>query len=317
MDAGAADLASASTPAPTAAPAPIQLPPRVVVTRSSGRRPAAVNAEAPDPDALLAAHPPGAGTAGAAQPVPAAAVRLPILPLEAAAQADIDARVAALFGAEAPARAAAASALALSPERVSDALPLAIGRSLRGLHDEPGSEAVAAGVAATLQLMQGASPATLHRHRDDALRLLDAVAPLGANSRATAEALRQRLAALGPGDDPRLAPLAYLQIAHPAQLPVAQALAQRLREAGYRVPAIEDLSRKPGVRLPPQTELRVQGASDQGLARWLLKLTGQAVGLPVKNATLRAAKPATDTYEIWFDAGLCAPGGRTAPGCAP
>ena len=321
-DAAAVALASASAPTGANAPQPASAvaaaasasatgdkPPRVVFTGSSGRRPASVGGDGPDIDALLAAKPPGAGPGGV--------LRIPFLPLDAASQADIDARVAALFGAEAPARAAAASALALSPERVSDALPLAIARSLRGLRDEPGSEAVASGVAATLQLMQGASPATLARNRDDALRLLDAAAALGTNTLATAEVLRQRLAALGPGDDPRQAPLAYLQIANPAQLPIAQALAERLRKAGYRVPAIEDLSRKPGVRRPQQTELRVQGASDQALARWLLKVTGQAVGVPVKSAALRSAKPATDTFEIWFDTELCAPGGRTATGCAP
>jgi hypothetical protein len=260
-------------------------------------------------DAVLAAKSSGAG--------PAAAPKLPQVALGADAQAAVDTHVAALFGAEAPARAAAASALALSPERVSDALPGAIERSLQGLHDDAGSAAVAAGVAATLQLLQGASPATLTRHRDEALRLLDAVAPLGVNTRATAEALRKQLAALGAADARRLAPLVYLQIAHPAQRQIADALARRLRAAGYQVPDIEDLSRKPGVKLPQQPELRVQGASDQALARWLLKVTGQAVGAPVKAVMLRAAKPATDTFEIWFDTSLCAEGGRKAEGCPP
>jgi len=235
------------------------------------------------------------------------------VPLSAAAQAEIDSRVAALFSPSAPARASAATSLALNPEWVSDALPGAIERSLRGLREDPGSEAVAAGVAATLQLMLGASPATLKRHHDAAASLLDMVGPLGENTRVTAEALRARLAKAEHAPTP----VAYLQIASAAQAPVAAALAARLRAAGYLVPPVEDISRKPGLAAPLRSEVRVQGASDQTLARWLLKVTGQAVGAPVNLGTLRGAKPGTDTFEIWFDADLCAPQGRPVAACTP
>ena len=60
----------------------------------------------------------------------------------------------------------------------------------------------------------------------------------------------------------------------------------------------------------------MQGASDPDLARWCLKVVEEAVGAPAELAFLRRAQPATDTYEIWFDKGLCAPGGRSVPNCA-
>ena len=287
-DAGA-PVVRAAVPAPVPAPAP-------EVGGGGGLG---------DLNELLKKNPPGAGAAARPKMAP--------MPLPVEAQADIDSRVALLFSPSAQARASAATSLALNPEWVSDALPVAIERSLRGLREEPGSEAVAAGVAATLQLMQGASLATLKAHQDAAARLLDAAASLGENTRATAAALRGRLAQARQAP----APVAYLQIANPAQMPVAQALAERLRAAGYVVPAVEDLSRKPGAGIPKRSEVRVQGASDQSMARWLQKVTGQAVDAPVNLSTLRGAKPAADTFEIWFDAALCAEGGRRVGACAP
>ena len=269
-------------------------------------------ASGPDLDKLvelMAKSPPGAGTRSIRLP----AATLPQVPLGAAAQAEIDGRVGALFSPSAPARASAATSLALNPEWVSDALPGALERSLRGLREEPGSETVAAGVSATLQLLLGASPATLKLHLEAATQLVDLVGPLGENTRVTAEALRTRLAKAEHAPSP----VVYLQIASAAQAPVAAALAVRLRAAGYLVPPVEDISRKPALAAPQRSEVRVQGASNQALARWLQKATGQAVGAPVNLGTLRGAKPGTDTFEIWFDADLCAPDGRRLAACTP
>jgi len=107
-------------------------------------------------------------------------------------------------------------------------------------------------------------------------------------------------------------PVAWIQIAHEAQRPLAEQLAQRLREAGYDAPAAENV----GDKAPPtRSEIRTQGNSDQGLARWQARVL-QKLGLgEVKLTVLRKVAPKVDSYEIWFDRELCAK--RIVAGCGP
>ena len=107
-------------------------------------------------------------------------------------------------------------------------------------------------------------------------------------------------------------PIAYLQIAHEAQRPMALALAQRFRAAGYESPAIEVV----GSRAPARTEVRVQGKSERGFARWVTRIVAEAVDAEPRVSTLRAARPQADTYEIWLARDLCVPGSRAVPACA-
>ncbi len=67
------------------------------------------------------------------------------------------------------------------------------------------------------------------------------------------------------------------------------------------MPAVEVV----GPKAPARTELRVQGRSDQGLARWMAKVVGEVTGAPAALKTLRSAKPKEDTFELWLDAKLC------------
>jgi hypothetical protein len=235
----------------------------------------------------------------------AAAPRLPRVAPSPEQQRAIDAQVAALFAPEAQARLQAATTLALDPGLAADALPLAIDRSLAALRDTPVGEAQAAGASNTLQLALAASPATLGANAEAALRLADAAAALGTNQRAGAEQLR----ALVRQSRSTKPPLVYLQIADAAQHTIAAALAERLRAAGYAVPAVEVV----GARAPMRSEVRVQGGSSPGWGRWLAKVVGEVTGEPARLATLRSARPGNDTYEIWLDKDLCLT--RRVSGC--
>ena len=64
----------------------------------------------------------------------------------------------------------------------------------------------------------------------------------------------------------------------------------------------------------------MQGKSERGYARWVAKVVGEIAnrshgGTAPSLSTLRNAKPATDTYEVWLGRTLCAPGSDLAPGC--
>jgi len=105
--------------------------------------------------------------------------------------------------------------------------------------------------------------------------------------------------------------VSYIQIANEAQRPIADAMAARFRSFGYDAPAIEMV----GDRAPGRTELRVQGKSDRGYARWIAKVIAEVSGSAAAASTLRGAAPHADTYEIWLDRDLCAPAGRQLAGC--
>ena len=64
--------------------------------------------------------------------------------------------------------------------------------------------------------------------------------------------------------------MAYVQIANDAQRPMAQALVERFHGFGYDTPAVELV----GDRAPDHTEIRVQGKSERGYARWMARIVG-------------------------------------------
>lgn len=244
--------------------------------------------------------PPAAASAPPRQRVPAAA--------EVAQAAR--GRSEALFSADRDSRLAASTSLTLDPAGAAEALPSAIAQARRALHSAPQAEATRQGLGATLALIERASPSSLREVQAPLQALLGelAASPLAP---ATAEASSRLASALERTAQRR--PVAYLQIARESQRPIAQALAQRLAAAGYVTPAIELTGE---ARAPTKPSLRVQGASDPDLARWCQKALEDAAGAPVELVFLRRAQPATDTYEIWFDKALCAPGGRSLPACA-
>lgn len=265
----------------------------------------------------------GAGAApGGAPPAPAPTdtasptptpervqTRLPRVQAPAVVAQAARSRSEALFSADRDSRLAATTSLTLDPAAAAEALPSAIAQARRALHDAPQAEATKLGLASTLALLERASPASL-REVQPALRGLLAelaASPLAATQSGAATRLS---AALQRSFTRR--PVAYLQIARESQRPLAEALARRLAEAGYVTPGIELTGE---ARAPDKPSVRAQGASDPDLARWCQRALEEATGAPAELVVLRRAQPGTDTYELWFDKGLCAAGGRTRPGC--
>ncbi|PXW99393.1 TIR domain-containing protein [Sphaerotilus hippei] len=238
----------------------------------------------------------------------AAAVQLPRIAAPAAAAEQARQRAEALFSRDREARLAAGAALTLDATLAAEALPTAIARARSALQQTPVDAATREGLVTAAALLRRASPSTL-RGQEPALRqLLQGMAPVDDPAvREVSQALERALQR-----SQRERPVAYVQIAHERQRPVAEALLSRLARAGYRTPAIENTG---AARAPARPEVRSQGASDPDLARWNQRVLGEVAGLPAGLALLRNARPDNDTYEIWFDAALCAPGGRTVAGC--
>jgi hypothetical protein len=279
-------------------------PPKAIVAARPGvalppPRPAAIK-KAPAP--VVAPPPPAVAVAP-----DTAAIAPRSLPLPAAARDRVSGLVEQMFSSSKPTRLAATTGLIVDAETASDAVGLAVARALQVQRAGARDEAARAGVINALTLLQSASPSTLALHADDIRRLLDSAR---ANGPQTAGLVTSVSAALERAD--RLRPLVYLQIASDAQRALAAALAARLRAGGYRVPAVEVV----GPKAPARTELRVQGRSDQGLARWMAKAVAEVTGAPVEVKTLRGAKPNEDTFELWLDAALCSAGASRPAACA-
>jgi tetratricopeptide (TPR) repeat protein len=249
----------------------------------------------------------------APEPSPAAAPpavsRIPRVPPSAETRKQVAALVDQMFSADSQARIGATTTLVTDPDLMSDAVPIALESALDRLAGARGKPAAAvqSGVVNTLVLLQSASPATLLVNRADIERLLKRAAPTGKFTAAQADKVQTLLAA---ASDRR--PVAFIQIANEAQRPMAEALAVRLRAAGYDAPGIERVD----ARAPAQSQVRVQGKSERGMARWLAKVLRDVDGEAVAVQTLRNASPKTDTFEIWFDRDLCT-AQRPAPQCAP
>jgi tetratricopeptide (TPR) repeat protein len=270
---------------------------------ASSTEPAPVQAELPlfPPEVLWADK--GGSLSLAAHAVPAA----PDQQREARAQAE------ALFNPDPQPRLEAASALAITPGLVSDALPIALQQSAQRLAQAGvPTEATRQGLQATLALANAASPMTLSQNRTSVAELLVlARRPVwGHQIQNQAAALSQRLQAIT--GTPR--PVAYVQIAHERQRAIAQAISQALTDTGYLVPPIELVNT---TRSPSQTEIRTQGNSHIGLGRWLRRVAAQSTrDETVRLTTLRRAHPDGDTYELWLSRDLCTPG-HDVPGCGP
>ncbi len=236
---------------------------------------------------------------------------LPHLPPDAEMNARIEPLVTQMFAPDKQARISATTSLIVDAALTSDAAPLAIKAALtiqRGMPGDAAGRATAqSGVINTLVLLRSVSPITLRKHADDVRALIELARPNGSQTAEIADEVAARLkTAMGQR------PVAWIQIANEAQRPLAERLAQRLREVGYDAPGVENVGdRSPATR----SEIRTQGNSDQALARWEAQAMRKLdLGDP-KLTVLRKATPKVDTYEIWFDRGLCVT--RVVTGCAP
>lgn len=264
------------------------------------------------PAAVLTPMPKVAESAGVQAAGPLAKVP-PRLAPSSEKLAAIAERVDDMFDPDKDKRVTATTGLIVDPIALSDAVPLALDKALQALHSTSPALTTAnsSGIVNTLVLLRSAPPGTLAVQRAPIETLLVATEALGDTTRAQADKLRvllQQTAARRP--------VVYLQIANEAQRPMAQALAQRFREFSYDVPGLELV----GNRAPDNTEVRVQGKSERGYARWVARVVGQIAnqshgGKAPVLGTLRNARPATDTYEVWLGRTLCAPGNELAPGC--
>lgn len=205
-------------------------------------------------------------------------------------------RVDAMFGSDKDQRIAATTGLIVEAPALSDAAPLALDKALASLRRGPALDtAASSGIVNTLVLLQSALPGTLQAQREPIEALLAATQGMGDTTRAQAA----RLAALVQQANGKK-PVAYLQIANEQQRPIAEALAERFRLFGYEVPAIVVV----GDRAPERTELRVQGRSERGFARWLVRVVGEMAGVEAGVQTLRGARPGGDAYEVWLGRGV-------------
>jgi hypothetical protein len=268
----------------------------IVVAAAAAERVAlAAQRPAPSPDFLFAEDSQAIATLARRVPASTQVLR------------EVSSQLEALYADDAHRRLSAASALAIAPDLNSDTVPGAIDRAETSVLQHRGSPGVAQARQVTLSLLQAASPLTLALNRQAILRLLDATAVLGPDARLAAEQVHKRVAAITRL--PR--PVVYLQIAHEAQRPVALQLAARLTADGWVTPELDVVHE----RAPERTEVRSQGTSHQGLARWLRQLTSETTGEAADLSPLRRAAPAGDVYEVWLDKDLCVAPKRLVPGC--
>lgn len=236
---------------------------------------------------------------------------LPHVPPDSELSARIEPLVTQMFAPDKQARISATTSLIVDAALTSDAAPLAIKAALtiqRGMPGDAASRATAqSGVINTLVLLRSVSPITLRKHADDVRALIELARPNGSQTAEIADEVAVRLKTAVAQR-----PVAWIQIANEAQRPLAEKLTRRLRDVGYDAPGVENVGdRSPATR----SEIRAQGNSDQALARWEAQAMRKLdLGDP-KLTVLRKATPKVDTYEIWFDRGLCVT--RVVTGCAP
>lgn len=186
-------------------------------------------------------------------------------------------------------------------EFVSDLLPLVLKQALPP-SAPPGAAVQALRREQALRLALAAMPVTLQRDAAALYRLLEASADDSEAVKSLADSLRQRVL-----DARGKRPTVYIHLANEAQRSLAAPLETRLRRAGFALARTQVQA----TNAPEQTDLRVQLRSDQALARWMAAQHLQPAGLaPHRIWTLKDAKPATDTYEIWLGRNVGAP---TAP----
>lgn len=222
-------------------------------------------------------------------------------------QRELAMRLDALYAVDPQVRWSAASELEVSNQLHSDVLPLAVERAEANLLHRAGTAAVTEAARHTLGLIGEASPLTLALHRQAVLRFVDAAAVLGPEARQQGEQVRERITRFTRVPQP----IVYIQLADEAQRPLAMRLATQLAQSGWRVPELAVV----GDQAPSRTELRSQGTSHQGLARWMRRLASDQVGQTADLVHLRQARPSGDVYELWLDRDLCRSGGRAVNGC--
>ncbi len=301
-----AALTPADEPAPVVSTAASSVPvPPAPAPAKKGASPANGDLTMADRAPTRSIRLPDTGAVAAA-PIPTVA-RIPRLPPQPESRRQASALVDQMFSDDSQKRIAATTSLVTDPDLISDAVPIAVDAALErlsGVRDKPAA-AVQSGIVNTLVLLQSAAPATLLVNRPEIERLLKRAAPMGKYTASQVDKVQALLAAAGEER-----PVAFIQIANEAQRPMAEALAVRLRAAGYDAPGIELV----GTRAPGRSEVRVQGKSERGYARWIAKIVRDADGEAVAVQTLRNVSPKTDTFEIWLDRDLCT-AERTAPLC--
>lgn len=246
--------------------------------------------------------------AGPARAWPRAAPRIAASP-EILSQAE--AQATALFSAERDNRVAAQSMLAGNPALAAEALPSALQIALGSLAKTDSSAAELAGLSLTVKLVSAATPAVTGINRKGIEALQQALS--AATARAPAGSQAQLALALNrPGD---IRPTVFVQIANARQAALARQLADQLEAAGYAIAEIENTGEK---RAPSRPEVRSHGGSDPAIARWCQTMLSKLTGADLEDVVLknlRDIRPDNDVFEIWFDAALCAPGGRLVAGC--
>jgi hypothetical protein len=258
-----------------------------------------------------------------AQPAPAAVAGVTVAPPPPVAPADgkpirvapsaaqqqvAQAEAEALLGSQREAQLAAASALTLDSTLAAATLPLLLQRTLEALAAQPDAPATRDAVALALRQLRSASPALQRELSREAQRVVDAGKQFGGALAVAAGDVQARLARAQGAK-----PFVFVQIGAETQRALAERVVARLASMGYSAPGIENVG---PARLPARTELRLQGASDPALARWMAQHLGKLTQAEVPMVTLRRAQPKTDTYEIWFDKDLCVTPARTVPACA-
>jgi TIR domain len=255
------------------------------------------------------AQPPPAVMAGVAVPPPAAAQGQLIRVAASPAQQQLaQAQAEALLGPQREAQLAAASALTLDSTLAADTLPLLLQRTLASLAAQPDAPATRDAVALALRQLRSASPALQLELARDAQRVVDAGKQFGGAMAVAAGDVQARLARAQGSR-----PFVFVQIGDEAQRTLAERVVARMAAMGYSAPGIENVGM---ARLSARTEVRLQGASDPALARWMAQHLGKLTQAEVPLVTLRRAQPKTDTYEIWFDKELCITPARTVPACS-
>jgi hypothetical protein len=207
-------------------------------------------------------------------------------------RAKLAAMVDQIFAADKDVRTSTTTSLVVDPDLLSDAVPIAVRKALSLQPQQAGSPAIQSGVVNTLVLLQAASPATLMAHRPEIEELLRSARSNGSYTAGLAdkvEALLKQAATRTP--------LVYIQVGTQDQARRAEALREQLNRAGFSAPAIEVVD---PAKVPQVTEIRVQGKSDRGLARWLLQQMPKAGVGEGMSRSLRKVNPANDTYEIWL-----------------
>jgi hypothetical protein len=314
----AAGAAPVPAPVPTApAPAPdvviAQVPARSATGSGSG-----LGAGSSRPASAATGVPVVVGADGritlAARAVPALTGRTQDLIGRVAMSPDqhktVEQQVEQLFGGDLQARLSAATTLATDTELSSDAVTLALRRSVDALRTRSDDEAVRAGVVGVMRLLQNASPATLQANRPQIDQLMSELSKLPTLTAIQGGAVSLLRRVQDSSNAPK--PTVFLQIADEAQRPLAQKIVSRLVAAGYQVPVIENVGR----RAPSRTEIRVQGTSNQALARWMQQALTGPTGAPIRLSTLSKAHPANDIFELWLDKSLCLSADRQVPGCS-